>query len=118
MLPKPGRIAAPDYRQLIRDDLERSLSTAIEGIHRLDAEQMIVDGDPADVLAAHGVELDLLVIGSRGYGPLRRTLLGGVSAKVMRLAPCPVLVTSRGAGRLSGSPQSANAGVDARPQPR
>jgi nucleotide-binding universal stress UspA family protein len=27
------------------------------------------DGDPAEVLAAQADELDLLVLGSRGYGP-------------------------------------------------
>ena len=41
--------------------------------------------------------LDLLVIGSRGYGPLGRTLLGGVSAEMMRTSPGPVLVVPRGA---------------------
>jgi nucleotide-binding universal stress UspA family protein len=56
------------------------------------AETVLDEGDPAAALAARGVELDLLVIGSRGYGPLRRVLLGGVSAEVMRTAPCPVIV--------------------------
>ena len=60
-----------------------------------DVEAVLEEGDPAAVLAKHGVELDLLVIGSRGYGPLRRTLLGGVSAEVMRTAPCPVVVVPR-----------------------
>ena len=59
------------------------------------AESAVEHGDPARALARHGVDLDLLVIGSRGYGPLRRTLLGGVSADVMRTAPCPVLVVPR-----------------------
>ena len=39
------------------------------------------------------------VIGSRGYGPVRPTLLGGVSAEVMRTAPCPVVGASRRRGR-------------------
>ena len=61
----------------------------------LSAESALEHGDPARALARHGVDLDLLVIGSRGFGPLRRTLLGGVSADVMRTAPCPVLVVPR-----------------------
>jgi nucleotide-binding universal stress UspA family protein len=36
--------------------------------------------------------LDLLVLGSHGYGPVLRTLVGSVSADLMRAAPCPVLV--------------------------
>jgi nucleotide-binding universal stress UspA family protein len=54
-------------------------------------------GDTADVLAARGVELDLLIIGSRGYGPVRRALLGSVGARLLNIAPCPVMVVPRSA---------------------
>ena len=49
-------------------------------------------GREATELALQGVDLDLLVVGSRGYGPLRRTLVGSVSDELVRTAPCPVLV--------------------------
>jgi nucleotide-binding universal stress UspA family protein len=39
--------------------------------------------------------VDLLVLGSRGYGPVRRVLLGSASGHAVRHAPCPVLVTRR-----------------------
>jgi nucleotide-binding universal stress UspA family protein len=53
-----------------------------------------VHGVAAEVIAAAGHEADLLVIGSRGqYGPLRRTLLGSVAAKLARSAPCATLIT-------------------------
>jgi hypothetical protein len=52
-------------------------------------------GDPATELARAGNELDLLVIGSRNYGPLRRLMLGSTSSKLVHRAPCPVLVTTR-----------------------
>lgn len=53
-----------------------------------------VHGVPAEVIAAAGHEADLLVVGSRGhYGPLRRTMLGSVAAKLARTAPCPTLIT-------------------------
>jgi nucleotide-binding universal stress UspA family protein len=61
-------------------------------------DHIVLEGDPAAVLAEQGVELDLLVIGSRGYGPVRRVLLGGVSGAVMRTAPCPVVVVPRASG--------------------
>ncbi len=38
----------------------------------------------------------ILVVGSRGYGPLRRVLLGSVSTQLVKSAPCPVLVVPRG----------------------
>ncbi|MEO8687762.1 MAG: universal stress protein [Solirubrobacteraceae bacterium] len=47
--------------------------------------------------------VDLLVIGSRAYGPLRAVLLGGVSGKVIRSASCPVIVIPNGAQSGIGS---------------
>jgi nucleotide-binding universal stress UspA family protein len=55
------------------------------------------EGDPAEVLGARSRDLDLLVVGSRGYGPLRHALMGNVSWGVMRAASCPVLVVPRSA---------------------
>jgi len=52
--------------------------------------------DPADVLIRVSRNLDLLVCGSRGYGPLRAVLLGGVSRRVTAEAHCPVIVIPRG----------------------
>ena len=57
----------------------------------------VVVGDPSTELAYAGNELDLLVTGSRGYGPLRRLMLGSTSTRLVREAPCPVLVLTRGA---------------------
>lgn len=58
-----------------------------------------ISGIPAEVLIERTNELDLLVLGSRAYGPLRHALLGSVSAMVMRRAHCPVLVLPRGVSR-------------------
>jgi nucleotide-binding universal stress UspA family protein len=58
--------------------------------------EVLVGTDPAAaILDVVGAGVDLLVLGSRAYGPLRRTLLGSVSAAVVRHAPCPVLITPR-----------------------
>lgn len=56
------------------------------------------EGPAADELVAQSEDLDLLVVGSRGLGPLRRIVPGSVSAKVLRDAACPVLVLPRRAG--------------------
>jgi nucleotide-binding universal stress UspA family protein len=52
----------------------------------------VLGGRPQDALAAASADLDLLVCGSRGYGPVRTLLLGGVSHSLVREAACPVLV--------------------------
>jgi nucleotide-binding universal stress UspA family protein/CBS domain-containing protein len=56
----------------------------------------VAHGDPAELLVGLSHEVDLLVVGSRGYGPLRRVLLGSVSTKVTRGAACPVAITPGG----------------------
>ena len=40
--------------------------------------------------------LDLMLAGSRGYGPLRSVLVGGVSGRLMHTVQCPVIVVPRG----------------------
>ena len=55
------------------------------------------EGDPGHELAERSGAFDLLVVGSRGYGPVRHALEGNVSGTVMRLASCPVLVVPRSA---------------------
>jgi nucleotide-binding universal stress UspA family protein len=55
-------------------------------------------GDAAAELIARSGDVDLIVLGSRSYGPLRRVLVGGVGTKVIAEARCPVLVVPRSAG--------------------
>jgi nucleotide-binding universal stress UspA family protein len=62
------------------------------------ADPRLINGEPGAALADAAADVGLLVLGSRRYGPLRRTLLGSVSTAVIRRAPCPVLVLPRGAG--------------------
>ncbi|HEX6115663.1 MAG TPA: universal stress protein [Solirubrobacterales bacterium] len=83
-----------------RDELAEALRAAVEEIpEEVRPLGRLVDGNPVEVLATQAeAGVDLLVLGSRSYGPLRAALLGGVSAKVLRRAPCPVLVVPRGRG--------------------
>jgi nucleotide-binding universal stress UspA family protein len=67
------------------------------GIDR--AERRVVTGFPAEGLAdlADDEGAQLIVVGSRGRGPLRSALLGSVSTTLIGLARCPVLVVPPGA---------------------
>jgi nucleotide-binding universal stress UspA family protein len=69
----------------------------------VEVETVLRDGDPAEVLADAGVELDLLLAGSRGYGAIRRTMLGGVGSQIIRTCPCPVMIVPRAGGTWAGS---------------
>jgi nucleotide-binding universal stress UspA family protein len=53
--------------------------------------------DAAKELVERSRELDLLVVGSRGYGPVRHALLGSVTSELLKAAACPVLVIPRSA---------------------
>lgn len=57
----------------------------------------VLRGRPATVLVheANVTRAELIVVGSRGLGPLRSMLLGSVSAEIVDHAPCPVLVVRR-----------------------
>jgi nucleotide-binding universal stress UspA family protein len=55
----------------------------------------VVAGKPATVLARRSADLDLLVVGSRAFGPVRRVLLGSTSARLVRDPKCPLLVIPR-----------------------
>jgi nucleotide-binding universal stress UspA family protein len=58
-----------------------------------------VVGMARDKLERLSHEVDMLVLGSRGYGPVRRTLLGSTSDWLVHHAACPVVVIPRAAAR-------------------
>ena len=70
---------------------------------KLESEGMLYIGKPADVLIKLSETVDMLVLGSRGYGPLKSVLAGGMSGQVIRSAACPVVVVPRGARSAAGS---------------
>jgi nucleotide-binding universal stress UspA family protein len=70
-------------------------------------------GDPVEELRerASRDHVRLLVVGSRGRGPVRRALLGSVSAELAASAPRPVLVVPPTAVLTSEGDPLASAGV-------
>ena len=81
----------------LRDDLERRMGAALAAL--ADGSEVsggVLEGDAATELAAASADLDLLVLGSRGYGSLRSALLGSVSRALVRSAACPVVVVPAG----------------------
>ena len=68
----------------------RDRITALGGV-----ESHAAYGDAAEELALYSASLDLLIVGSRGYGPLGRLIHGSTSKKLAHMARCPLLVLPR-----------------------
>jgi nucleotide-binding universal stress UspA family protein len=88
-------IGYEDFCRAQRRDAEHIARHAVAGLD-VQTEIVIEVGDPVARLTEASRDLDLLVVGSRRYGPLRRALLGSVSARLVDHAACPVLIVPRG----------------------
>jgi nucleotide-binding universal stress UspA family protein len=89
-------------RQRGEEMLERAVAGAGD---RVTPEVMV--GKASQMLVESSDDLDLLIVGSRAYGPLRRVVLGSTSTHVFREAACPVLVVPRGARAPVRAPATA-----------
>jgi nucleotide-binding universal stress UspA family protein len=89
-----GRDAEHAFSETARETYELSLRRAAESVGAAGADWVVLTGDVVEALADL-TEIDLLFCGSRGYGPARRVLLGGVSTRLVRRARRPVVVVPR-----------------------
>jgi nucleotide-binding universal stress UspA family protein len=85
-----------DLQTARREDAEAELRHGLDRSGDPSAAGEVLDGEPAAALAAASSDVDLLICGSRGFGPLRTLLLGGTSHALVRRAACSVLVVPRG----------------------
>jgi len=94
-----GRDTERGFLASARDAYQLALDTAMAGLPPgLEATGQILTGDVVEVLAELGEDdIDVLCCGSRGYGPVARVFLGGVSSRLVRRARSPVVVVPRGA---------------------
>ncbi len=82
----------------VREKAEQTLEEAVRQVEEAGgtvAEAHMRMGDPDDEILRFCEEqgdFGLIVMGSRGLGPIKRRLMGSVSESVVRHAPCPVLV--------------------------
>ena len=81
-----------ELRRQLRARLDELITAAPDGVR---AEPVFTDGIAAKVLTEASEALDLLVVGSRGYGPLGSVMMGSVGAQLIVGAACPVMVVPR-----------------------
>ena len=90
------------YEQWRRDERRDAEQLAREAAATVavETEVVVIDGDPVERLAEASSDLDLLVVGSRRYGPLRRSVMGSVSAPLLDRAHAAVLIVPRGVHQM------------------
>lgn len=104
------------YAALAAADLSTEIDTLMDDARTRQSELDGVEGRvayglPVEELAAFGEDVDLLLVGSRHYGPARHLMLGSTAKHLTRTARCPLLVLPRGAtepatGRSSAAEQA------------
>ena len=83
----------------LRDEIEKEATGRIAAMvtdderQRLNVTTAILAGNPflEIIRYARAHDVDLIVLGTHGRGPIAHMLLGSVAEKVVRKAPCPVL---------------------------
>jgi nucleotide-binding universal stress UspA family protein len=108
-----ARLYDDEWLEAARAAAEEDLRAATSEID-LEIAGRVVPGLPVEELVALSDRVDLVVVGSRGWGPVRRILVGSTAVSLMREARCPVLVLPRGAatgepGEGETSPSAAGA---------
>jgi nucleotide-binding universal stress UspA family protein len=88
-----------------RRALERTVAPELASVRSrvATAELSVTVGPPAPEILRYAelTDADLLVVGARGLGTMKRLLLGSVSEAVLRHAACPVLVVRKHAAALA-----------------
>ena len=93
----PGRDGqTPADRSLWRDQLESIRPTN----PKIPVTHVLLDGDPAGEIVRYAADaaVDVIVLGAHGRTGVERLLMGSVAEKVMRDAPCSVLVVKLAKG--------------------
>ena len=94
----------PATRQAHQEVLDEASAAAEADVR---CEPLLLDGEPSETLLAQTERgVDLLVLGSRGYGRARQVLLGGVSHRLAHGAACPVLIVPQGTAGESPRPMA------------
>jgi nucleotide-binding universal stress UspA family protein len=85
------------YLQAVETEAQQQLHVAQARVQQvgLRCDTLIVQGVPFQSIVdtARDRDVDLIVMGTHGRTGLTHALMGSVAEKVVRLAPCPVLVT-------------------------
>ncbi len=99
MSPEGFIAESPELHARLFDDVKSRLQQRVTATDRdrYGAKTEIVTGASAESIVNYARErgMDLIVMGTHGRSGLAHLLIGSVSEKVVRTAPCPVMTVRR-----------------------
>ena len=88
------RMYASAAKETFEQSIEQAMSELASDITA--SGEVVVGDDPVETLAGMAnSSFDALFMGSRGYGPVRRVLLGGVASRLLRRVDIPAVIVPR-----------------------
>ncbi len=101
-------VAYSNWSQQLGDEAERELLRMVPALTGVPVSTEVLFGSPARaiVTAATNRNIDLIVMGTHGHGPLMHALMGNVADRVVRTAPCPVLTVREPRDAVTDRPVS------------
>ena len=94
-----GGFSPANYEGSLRDDAEKQVAAMADRAEKpgVAVKTTVVVGSPFHDICkiAEQSKSDLIVVGSHGRTGLSHVLLGSVAERVVRHAPCPVLVVGK-----------------------
>ena len=93
-----GGVMSPDQQDALLEQeriaAQQVLDDTVAALGLADADTMVLTGNPGQAICdlAASLPADVIVLGTRGHGGLRRAVMGSTSDHVVRNAGCPVLV--------------------------
>ena len=102
-IPEAAEVNLAAYMDKIRSEADQSMTSRLQRVQEagVTAEAVTVIGAPSQTIVdtARDRRADLIVMGTHGRTGLRHMLIGSVAERVVRLAPCPVMVVPRESGK-------------------
>lgn len=99
-------VLTPDQLRGFQEEFEQFVRSRVHGAARV--RGLLVQGQtvPQILHQARELSADLVVLGTHGHSGFERFILGSVTEKVLRRAPCPVLTIPPAAPDAPATPRS------------
>ncbi|MCN9242233.1 universal stress protein [Streptomyces sp. RY43-2] len=94
--PSPALEVEPTWRALAEQTLERAVRSVRAARPELPLEEVLTGDSAVTALLAAAEDSEVLVLGSRGLGPLTGFVVGSVSQRVVARSPRPVVLVRAG----------------------